>query len=149
MYYSRSTVELLSNELWKKGVLTFETREELIEASTEILAFRYLSNLEFWRCTAMDDPMEIRYWTDRINYDFELYREALKKAIEKEANKKRMGIITRRKIRIDLCHKNLIKEALKAIGRTNIFACGIPTNVTFIIDFKNYRIEQLTRKQKN
>lgn len=147
MYYSRSTVELLSYELWKKGVLTFETREELIETSTEILAFRYLNNLEFWRCTAMNDPMGIKYRTDRINCDFEQYREALKSAIEKETNKKWMGIITRRKIIIDLYHIKLIKEALKAIGRTNIFACGIPTNVTFIINLKSYKIKQLMRSQ--
>lgn len=142
MYHSRGYIELLNNELRKKGVLTFETREELIEMSSEILAFKYLNYLEYWRCTAMDDPNETKYWMERINCEVELYRLALKREIEKQANKNKKWKGT--KIRIGLYHKKLIKKALRAIGKTEIFACGIPTNVKYIIDFKSYKIEQIT-----
>lgn len=148
MYWSRSTVALLSNELWRKGVLTFETREELIDTIADILAFKYCQDLKFWRCTAMDDLKEMEYWSSRIKQEVEPYREAVKNLLNREANKRWLGIFPRKKIKIDYNHRILLRKALKLINQRDTSICGIATNVTIIIDLNQNRILQITRSNK-
>lgn len=145
MYWSRSTVALLSNELWKKGVHTFETREELIDTIADILAFRYCQDLKFWRCTAIDDLKEMEYWSSRIDQEVEPYREAVKKLINRKSNKRWLGIFQRRKIKIDNKHRKFLRDALKLINQRDTSICGIATNITIVIELNQNRIWQIIR----
>lgn len=145
MCLDRSAVASLRNVLRDKGELTFETREELIASTSDILTFEYLLNLELWRCTAMDDYAETKYWDEKISKEVCPYREALKLAIEAESNFKWFGIIPKREIIIDFRHMKLIKSALQVIGQNPTSSCGIESNVSYKIDLVHNQLRKIYR----
>lgn len=145
MCLDRSAVASLGNVLRDKGELTFETREELITSTSDILAFEYLLSLEFWRCTAMNDPEETKYWDEKISKEVGPYREALKLAIEAKSNFKWFGIIPKRKIIIDSRHMKLIRFALQVIGRNPTSSFGIASNVSYKIDLVHNQLRKIYR----
>lgn len=144
MQWDRKNATSQAHELREKGVLTFDTREELIEASANILTLDYLEGLEHGRTNVTDEISERNYWDLKIVCHVIPYRDLLKSIINQESKKKFWGR-EKKKILISRKHRKITNFAFMILGKVPKEDCGIPFNVTYVINLQENKLQKVIR----